>query len=97
MINCNDFSQHLSDYIEGSITRDLRKMMDEHVASCSSCTKVRDDFVLVLNSLKDLPKISASSDFEQKLRERIVNDKVHLITKSGQDRKDLSIKPFAVY
>ncbi|MCP4727243.1 MAG: zf-HC2 domain-containing protein [bacterium] len=96
MINCNEFSQHLSDFVEGIVSRDLKKKMDNHVASCSSCAKVRDDFVQVLNSIKNLPKINASSDFEQRLREKIVDDKVHPIKRSGESGKDSSLKPFIV-
>ncbi len=96
MTNCNDFSQHLSDYIEGKVSRDLKKKMDEHVATCSSCEKVRDDFVQILSSLRDLPRIDASSDFEQKLRDRIIGEKILPIKSPGKAGKEYSLKPIIV-
>ncbi|MFC1564298.1 zf-HC2 domain-containing protein [candidate division KSB1 bacterium] len=94
MINCNEFLQHLSDYVEGNSTRDTKRKMDEHAASCPSCAKVKDNFILTLNSVKRLPKVNASSDFEDQLRQRILEDKIHPITESRGRSREFSLKPF---
>lgn len=40
MISCNTFRKKLYDYIDGSVTGDIRHSMDEHIENCMSCRSI---------------------------------------------------------
>ena len=74
MIDCVDFSQHFSDYLEGKVSEEYKKLIDAHLAACPNCAKLLANARLVIKSLKSLPKITASEDFNRALRRRLAQE-----------------------
>jgi len=74
MINCGDFSEHFSDYFEGMVSEEYKKLISAHVAACPSCAKFLANARLISKSLKNLPKIFASENFDKALRRRLAKE-----------------------
>ncbi len=97
MINCDKFSNLLFDYIDGELPRERIRLIDSHVASCSSCAKKLANTRLLSNSLKCLKRMTATDHFEERLRARLQKEIVNQ-QRSGMDRslfniQSLPIKP----
>jgi negative regulator of sigma E activity len=97
MINCDEFSNQLSDYIDGELPRERVRLIDSHVASCSSCAKKLAKTNLLSDSLKHLKRVTATDQFEERLRARLQEEVVNQ-QRFGMDRtlfniQSLPIKP----
>lgn len=42
-MNCSTFIKKLDDFIEGSVSNDLKKAMEEHIESCSNCRALYEE------------------------------------------------------
>ena len=67
-----------------SLTADLYRVIEEHVAGCPSCQAFQRDVILLLNSLKGRPLPSLSEGFFEEIRENVLtamtSEKSHLPT-----------------
>ncbi len=55
-----------------SLTADLYRAIEEHVAGCPSCQAFQRDVVLLLNGLKGRPLPSLSEGFFEEIRENVL-------------------------
>lgn len=74
MINCGDFSEHFSDYLEGKVSEEYKKLISAHLTACPSCAKLFANARLISKSLKNLPKISASENFNKELHQCLAQE-----------------------
>lgn len=56
-MNCNTFIKKLNDFIEGSISNDLKKAMQEHMDNCEACRKIYDEEKSIDEMLREALKI----------------------------------------
>lgn len=71
MVDCDKFKSSFSGYLDGELPIERRKELDNHFVECADCHEIIRQMRVIQQSLKQLPHISASSGFEQKLHEQI--------------------------
>lgn len=74
MIDCDNFKKYLSDYLDGEIPGKLRKSIEDHLNNCQECSELSQGIKTARDLVKGLPKVTASVDFESKLRQRIMEE-----------------------
>jgi len=72
MNNCHNAQKYLSDYLEGEIPSKLKKDVNSHLNNCSKCSEIFTTAGKIRFLLQNLPGIKASDKFEEKLRQRII-------------------------
>ncbi|MEJ2536927.1 MAG: zf-HC2 domain-containing protein [Calditrichia bacterium] len=73
MMDCDKFRSNFSSYLDGELSSEQRKALDTHFTVCPSCQEIFRQMRIIQQSLKQLPQISSSPDFEQRLRQQIFN------------------------
>lgn len=71
MDSCKKFKELLSDYIEGGLDPQSKLLMEQHLKECLNCSKVITRLKTLNRTLKELPNLAVSQDFETILRTRI--------------------------
>ena len=72
MISCDDAKRQLSAFIEGTLAPADSTLVRDHLASCQSCRQVATQMEFLMDRMKTVSPVFVSSDFDQRLRERIV-------------------------
>jgi len=75
-MTCEEFSEHVSDYIEGTIASGNRTAMDRHVTDCALCQQMLKDVQALTHRLAHLPGAQPSAEFDFALRSRILMETV---------------------
>mgnify|MGYP006144006369 CR=1 FL=1 len=70
-MNCYEFENHISEYIDGELKMGMRKGFTTHKSDCILCAKKLDDITNMLNELPHMVKMKASGDFLNKLNDKI--------------------------
>lgn len=68
---CKRFEDKIFDYLEGSLPRELSKVVEGHFDSCPSCSSNFNEMKALKARLGTLQALKASADFETVLRARI--------------------------
>ncbi len=71
MHECDKVRSFISDYIEGELHPHIRREVEAHLEICTDCNEVAYQVRVICRSLQNLPQISTSPDFEQKLHSQI--------------------------
>jgi len=71
MKNCERFTDLLSDYAENGLASAEKRELDVHLQQCSECRSAADGVVNLRYSLRQMPALKTSPDFETILRTRI--------------------------
>jgi hypothetical protein len=71
MVDCDKLKSSFSDYLDGELPIDQRKELDNHFADCADCHETIRQMRIIKQSMMQIPHISASPGFEQKLHEQI--------------------------
>jgi len=71
MDSCKKFKALLSDYLEGGLDQQTKRVMEQHFNDCLNCSKAIARLKSLHRTLSELPKLTVSSDFETVLRTRI--------------------------
>lgn len=71
MKNCERFTDLLSDYAENGLASAEKRELDVHLQQCSECRSAADGVVNLRYSLRQMPGLKTSPDFETILRTRI--------------------------
>jgi hypothetical protein len=71
MLNCDKFKMQFSEYLDNELPLSQRKEVDDHLAVCVECSEILRQIKIVQQSLRQLPRVSASPEFEKKLHEQI--------------------------
>jgi|UPI0003A5F343 anti-sigma factor RsiW len=75
MLNCYQFKNHISSYLDGEISLKKRQEFEEHLQNCPHCRQLLAQITHNHHTLHHLPAISVSDNFYFKLRNRIWADK----------------------
>lgn len=72
MTECDKFRMNFSNYLDGELHLEGRKLLDDHFSICSNCAEDYRQMKNIQKNLNNMPPISASPGFEQKLQQRIL-------------------------
>ncbi|RMF57245.1 MAG: hypothetical protein D6748_11580, partial [Calditrichaeota bacterium] len=71
MSECDKLRDRLSDYVDGELSAGLKEELEIHLQVCTDCQETLHRYRAVCYSLKTLPSITTSPDFERQLHLRI--------------------------
>lgn len=71
MKNCERFTELFSDYAEDGLSSAEKRELDVHLQQCSECRSAAAGVVNLRTSLRQMPGLTTSPDFETILRTRI--------------------------
>jgi len=71
MAKCKRVQDGLSDYIEGTLSGESLREVEDHIKICQQCKMLSERMHSTIQLLGSLPDISTSDTFELKLRQRI--------------------------
>jgi len=71
MVNCKRVQDVLSDYIEGSLSKETLQHVEDHIQACLTCRHLNESVRNTVHLLGSLSEISPSDTFEQNLRVKI--------------------------
>ncbi len=71
MSDCDKFKMHFSGYLDGDLTPTLRKELESHLSACVECNETFRQIKMIQQSLRELPQINTSVDFEQRLHRQL--------------------------
>lgn len=77
MTNCDKFKLHYSDYIDGELPSDQCQEVDHHLTLCPTCREIVRQMKIIQQSLRQIPQITTSPDFEAKLKQQILQQNPH--------------------
>jgi hypothetical protein len=69
--DCTFIAEQFTEYQENSLPSEVRAKVDTHLASCSSCMNMFENLSGVIETLHNLPTLSASKEFNSTLLSRI--------------------------
>ncbi len=71
MMDCDKFKAFFSSYLDGGLLQDSRKDLQDHLQRCPACSETLYRVRIVRDSLRRLPNISVSEDFDFRLNREI--------------------------
>jgi len=100
MIKCDRFEQQVSDYLEGEVSEENFKLLNEHENSCNKCADLVINARILSKILKNLPAINASANFTKNLRLKLAGEtelqKSRTVKRIVNDIKSFKLKPVAI-
>jgi hypothetical protein len=66
-VNCNDFVELVTDFIEGVLSEEDERRFIEHLAECSGCERYLDQFRQTIATTGELTPDGISPDARQHL------------------------------
>ncbi|MCD6204324.1 MAG: zf-HC2 domain-containing protein [Candidatus Marinimicrobia bacterium] len=75
MISCYQFKNTISRYIDRDVSFRSRKSFEKHMESCPDCKKLYQSILATKQAMNQLPEVTVSDDFLEKLRTKIVADR----------------------
>ena len=70
-MNCYEFENHISEYIDGELKISIRKGFMAHKSDCILCKEKLDDITAMLKEMPGMVKMKTSGDFLNKLNDKI--------------------------
>jgi len=97
-MNCSDFVARITDYLDGSATREESEVLDAHLEACASCRRYKAVVEHGASLLRSLPQPELKEDFEPRLRHRIyhLDDLRHLSDHAASGTPALSVLGIAL-
>ena len=82
-----EFEDQISDYIENNLTLKKRKKFEQYLNENKNAKKLVDAVQYNIKKLNKLPKVSISSDFNQKIINSINDDRLKPKIKKDEEKK----------
>ena len=73
MSECDKFKALYSSYIEGELFPEQRKSLEAHLSLCPPCHRAVERLKTICKSLRELPILTTSPDFELRLHQQIAD------------------------
>lgn len=70
-MECSQVLSLLSRYLDGDLAPDVRRMVEDHLSSCTGCSLRVEELVESVRAVRSLERIAAPQDFLSKVRRRI--------------------------
>ena len=77
-MNCYEFENHISEYIDGELKMGFRKGFMTHKSNCILCSEKLDNITSMLKEMSNMVKMKTSGDFLNKLNDKIESHENHL-------------------
>ena len=71
MLTCKDFLNELSEFMDGSLDREIREKLQQHVSECPNCWVVLDTTQRTIKVYKGLQPQTIPSDIHSRLMEAL--------------------------
>lgn len=78
MAECDKFKRVFSDYLDGEISFEERRLLEEHLRVCTDCSETVRQLKIIQESLRRMPQVKTSPDFEQRLHQQIFTPQTSL-------------------
>ncbi|MDP2210904.1 MAG: zf-HC2 domain-containing protein, partial [Candidatus Aquicultor sp.] len=91
-MNCDDARRSLADYIDDQLSEDLRRDLEEHLATCGECSAILAELRELPRSLRDIPPLLVPESIH-----RLIADKANgalKTTAGGQKFAPRGLKRF---
>lgn len=85
-MNCNDVKDNLSLYIDDELNEEEKKLMDEHLKSCTECSKELEEHRKLIQMLNDLPDEEPPAGYCKRLHEKLLNAELPRIEDKEKDK-----------
>jgi len=72
MPECDKFRMNFSNYLDGELHFEVRKLLDDHFSVCPDCAEDYRQMKDIQKNLNHMPHISTSPGFEKSLQQRIL-------------------------
>lgn len=73
---CDEFKMLFSDYLDSELPLTQRKQVDQHLNECPECSETVRQMKIIQQSLRQIPQLTTSPDFERKLHEHIFTNPI---------------------
>ncbi len=73
MSECDKFKMQISSYLDGEISIHQRHDFDHHLEKCPKCDETVKQIKIIQESIRQMPQIASSPDFEERLHQQIFN------------------------
>jgi len=73
MIGCDQFLDHLGDYLEGDLAAGVRQQLETHLAECRTCQVILDSTTKTVKVVTDSGCFALTSDVGEPLLEKIMS------------------------
>jgi anti-sigma factor RsiW len=97
MMNCYQFRNSISNFIDEDISFKKRQDFKQHLADCPNCRSMYESVLATRQSMRNFPRISVSENFNLNLRNRILADRNAVIQRSQQKSFSLNRIPSFAY
>jgi len=97
MMNCYQFRNFISNFIDEDISFKNRQDFKQHLADCPNCQKMYDSVLATRQNMHNFPQLSVSENFKHNLRNRILADRIAVIQRSQQKSFSLNRVPSFAY
>lgn len=67
-MNCKEFLERISDYIDSELEEDLREAVDSHLSQCPNCVRLMKEMLTLTDQLARLPRLRPTTGFDFSLR-----------------------------
>jgi anti-sigma factor RsiW len=76
-LDCAEFVELVTRYLDGRLDRDTERRFNEHLAACEGCDRYLDQFRQTISVLGELPAESLSADARDQLLRAFRNWRRH--------------------
>jgi len=70
-MNCKQFAKYITDYVDGSIDRDVAGGVEMHLSTCAGCAKLVRELAYTSSLVRSLDREPAPEGFERRLKARM--------------------------
>ncbi len=92
-MNCYDFENYISAYLDGDLKPNQRKEFTEHKSACAACQEKLDDIREMLSAMNQVGEVKTSPDFMSSLQQKIDD---YESGKTSLVHRILSFRPFGL-
>jgi hypothetical protein len=71
MSECDKYKSLFSNYIDGDLFPEQRKSLEDHLTKCPPCQRAVQRLKIICKSLRNMPVLTTSPDFESRLHQQI--------------------------
>ncbi len=71
MTECDKFKKFFSEYLDGEISFEERRSLEAHLQMCNDCSETVRQMKIIQESLRRMPQVKTSADFEHRLHQQI--------------------------
>ncbi len=92
-MNCENRKIILSAYLDGEVSKEEKREIEEHLKKCSICRGELRKMHELSSLFKETPKIKLSSQFEERLKERLkIPSESNILKKLSQTLEEIKDK-----